>query len=144
MKMNMSKVLIGGIIAGIVQNVIDFITQKYLLGPKFMAELDAFKPGLGSGMSGENPVPWILLDLLMGIFLVWLYAAIRPRFGAGPRTAAYAAIFVWAVSGIAYYGWLSMGMMSGGLWGEFSIVALITLIISTMVGAKFYTEEAAA
>ena len=144
MKMNMSKVLMGGLIAGVVLNVIDFVTQKYMLGPKFMAELDVFKPGMGSSMQGNSPIAYILMDLLMGILLVGLYAAIRPRFGAGPRTAIYSAIFVWAISGIACYSYLDMGMMSGGLWGEFSIVALITLAIGTTVGAKFYSEDGAA
>lgn len=143
MKMNMSKVLIGGAIAGIVLNVIDYITQTWLLGPRFMAELDAFKPGMGASMTqGNGVITYVLMDLLLGILLVWLYAAIRPRFGAGPRTAAYVALFVWAISAICYYGYLQMGMMSGGLWGLFSIVGLITLAIGAMVGARFYSEPA--
>jgi len=32
---------------------------------------------------------------LLGLGVVWLYAAIRPRFGAGPRTAMLAGVFMW-------------------------------------------------
>ncbi|HSE60477.1 MAG TPA: hypothetical protein VLA99_17380 [Nitrospiraceae bacterium] len=28
---------------------------------------------------------------------LWLYAAIRPRFGAGPKTALYAGLGVWVL-----------------------------------------------
>ena len=38
---------------------------------------------------------------LVGIFAVWLYAAIRPRYGAGPKTALCAGAAVW---GIGYLG----------------------------------------
>src|SRR5207249_3963498 len=37
---------------------------------------------------------------LVGIFAVWLYAAIRPRYGAGPKTALCAGAAVW---GLGYH-----------------------------------------
>lgn len=144
MSINNTKVLTGGIIAGIVLNVLDFISQSWLLGPKMMAELDAFKPGMSATMSeGNGMIVYILMDLLLGILLVWLYAAIRPRFGQGPKTAFYAALVVWVVFGIAYYGYLQMGIMSGGLWGTFAGVGLVTLTIGAIAGARFYSEETA-
>lgn len=145
MKMNMSKVLVGGIVAGVVMLVIDFVSNTYLLGPRYMAELDAFKPGSSAAMmAGNAKFIYPLIDIVLGIALVWLYAAIRPRFGAGPRTAFIAAAFVWVISCIAYYGYLQMGMMSSGLWWEFSIVGLVTLTIAAMIGGRFYTEETTA
>ena len=42
----------------------------------------------------------------MGLLLVWLYAAIRPRFGPGPRTATYAALVVWVCGFIFHIDWL--------------------------------------
>jgi hypothetical protein len=44
----------------------------------------------------EWQVPWyISLDVVAGIALVWLYAALRPRFGAGLATAAKAGVVGW-------------------------------------------------
>jgi len=141
MKMNMGKVLLGGIVAGIVMLAIDFVTNTYLLGPRYVAEMEAFKPGSSAAMmAGNAKFVYPLLDLILGIVLVWIYAAIRPRFGPGPRTAFYAAAAVWIVSMISYYGYLQMGMMSAGLWWEFGIVGLIALTIATMIGARIYTE----
>ena len=142
MRMNVSKVVVGGIIAGIVMVLIDFVINTYLLGPQYMTEMDAFKPGSSAAMmAGNAKFVYPLLDIILGIVLVWLYAAIRPRFGPGPRTAFLAAAVLWIVSCIAYYGYLQMGMMSSGLWWEFSIAGLVALTISAMVGARFYAEE---
>ena len=34
----------------------------------------------------------VVLIFLVGILLIWLYAAIRPRYGAGPGTAVLAGV----------------------------------------------------
>jgi hypothetical protein len=143
MKINWSKVLLGGIIAGIVMLALDLLTQKYWLGPQANAQFDAFKPGLSAAMmSGNAMIVYPITEFILGITLVWTYAAIRPRFGPGPRTAAIAAVPLWIASCIAYYGDLSMGMMTAGLWWTFGLVGLVVMIIATMAGAKFYSEGA--
>lgn len=145
MKINWSKVVMGGVIAGIVMIVLDFLNQSYILGPKASAQLDAFKPGLSATMNQPSGlVVYLICDILFGILLIWLYAAIRPRFGPGAGTAIKAVIPAWLVSGFAYYGWVPMGMMTMGLWLSFSLVELIIMIAATCAGARFYTEETTA
>lgn len=140
MKINWSKVLLGGLVAGIVMLAIDFVTNTYILGARYMAEMDAFKPGLSAEMARSGMVGYLVMDLILGVALVWLYAAIRPRFGPGPRTAFYAALLVWVVSCVAYYGYLQIGMMSGNLWGMAGIAGLIALTAGAMAGAALYSE----
>ena len=145
MKINLNKVLMGGVIAGIVLIVLDFLNQAYLLGPKSAAEMDAFKPGSSAAMqSGNGMVMFFVFDILMGIILVWLYAAMRPRFGPGAATAVKAVIPVWIFSGIAYYAWVGLGMMSSGLWISYALAELVIMIIAACAGAKFYAEEGTA
>jgi len=144
MAINTQKVLVGGIAAGVVLNVIDIIANNYILGPQMKAASDAFKPGLSDQMAGGKAmIAYVIIDLIMGILLVWTYAAIRPRFGPGPRSAVYAALLFWALSGIFYYGYLMMGMVSGGLWASFAVIGLINLLIAGNVGARLYSEETA-
>lgn len=38
-------------------------------------------------LSINQIVGFNITGLAYGIFIVWLYAAIRPRYGAGPKTA---------------------------------------------------------
>ena len=145
MAINTQKVLIGGIVAGVVMNAIDFVTNTYILGERMKAETEAFKPGLSDQMmSGSSIVGYIVMDFILGIALVWTYAAIRPRFGPGIRTASYAAGLFWLLTMIFMSGYMHMGMMSSGLWFTFAFIGLVNYLLSAWAGAKFYTEDSAA
>jgi hypothetical protein len=94
-------------------------------------------------MTGGMIATYVIMDFVIGILLVWLYAAIRPRFGPGPKTAMYAGLFVWAVFGLAYSGYLFSGMMSGPTWTTASVIALINVLLASWLGARVYTESGA-
>lgn len=142
MAINTQKVIVGGLAAGVVLNVIDFITNTYILGDRMKAEMDAVAPGLADKMmTGGMIATYVIMDFVIGILLVWLYAAIRPRFGPGPKTAMYAGLFVWAVFGLAYLGYLFSGMMSGPTWTTASVIALINVLLASWVGARVYAES---
>ena len=97
MAINTSKVVVAGIAAGIVMVVLDFVVQM-LLGARMTAEMNAFQPGLGDSMStmgGNVMIGYIVMDLVIGMLLAYTYAAIRPRFGPGPKTAIIAAMMFW-------------------------------------------------
>ena len=145
MAINTQKVLIGGIAAGVVMNVIDFISNTYILGARMKAESDAFKPGMSDQMmTGSAIAGYVVMDFVLGILLIWTYAAIRPRFGPGMKTATYAAVLFWLLSGIFLSGYMHMGMMSSGLWWTFAFIGLVNFWVSAWVGARLYSEDAAA
>jgi hypothetical protein len=93
-----------------------------------------------SMMTTSVLVSSIVMDLALGILLIWTYAAIRPRFGPGLKTAVYAAVLFWLLAGIFFSGYLHMGMMSTGLWWSFAIVGLVNFLLSAWVGARMYSE----
>jgi hypothetical protein len=145
MAINTQKVLIGGIVAGVVMNIIDFVSNMFIVGARMKAEADAFKPGLSDQMNQSSTmVSYIVMDLVLGILLVWTYAAIRPRFGPGMKTATYVAVLFWILAGIFLSGYLHMGMMSSGLWWTFAFIGLVNFFVSAWVGAKLYSEASAA
>jgi hypothetical protein len=141
MAINLKRVLFGGLAAGVVIIIINFIVFMYVLGDRMKSDVNAFVPGLGDAMMGGSPLPDILMNLVVGFLLVWTYAAIRPRFGPGPNTAIYAAVLFWMLGAINTSGYLVMGMFSRGLWWTFAIIWLVTLIIAAIVGASVYKEE---
>jgi hypothetical protein len=144
MAINTQKVVVGGIVAAVVMTVIGFISNMFILGARMKAESDAFKPGLADQMmQGSAIITNIAMNLILGIALVWTYAAIRPRFGPGLKTATYVAVLFWILAGIFYSGYMHMGMMSAGLWWSFAFVGLVNFLLSAWAGAKFYTEGAA-
>jgi hypothetical protein len=145
MAINTPKVIAGGLAAGVVLNVLDFLLNNVVLASQMEAALNALNPSLADNMQGGSVIAmFVVLDLLFGVLLVWTYAAMRPRFGAGAKTAAIAAAQVWLVGGVIYAFMVAMGMFTWGFFLLGSIASLVNLMVSTQVGAMLYKEEAAA
>ena len=145
MAINTSRVLVGGLAAGVVNNVLGFLIQGMLLGKRMEDEMVAVAPTLkGKGMDAMSMTGRVLTGFIIGILIVWLYAAMRPRFGPGPRTAIFAGLVVWLCGFVFYLDWLYLGMMSAGLYAIVSIAMLITCSIMAWVGAMLYKEDGAA
>jgi len=144
MAINAQKVIVGGIAAGIVMNVLGFLGQGMLLGARMNAEMDAVVPGLSQRMmTGATIAVNVITQLVIGVLLVWLYAAMRPRFGPGFKTAAYAALVIWLCGLLFYSGWYLTGMMLASTYVFVSLVALVTLLVGAYVGGMLYKEEGA-
>ena len=143
MAINTRKVVLGGVAAAVVMIVINILSQLMLMD-RMRREVNAFAPGatermsMGPGMIATR----VIMTLVLGTMLVWFYAAIRPRFGPGARTAAYVAIFMWIFGSLLYADYLFIGMMSAATWSLFAIIQLVNLWIATWVGARIYTEDA--
>jgi len=145
MAINTSKVIVGGLVAGAVANVIDFAVQGYLLADMQKAALDALNPTLAASAMQSSKIPvFVALDFVWGFAVVWLYAAIRPRFGPGVRTAAIAGVMSWLLGATSIAFFAAMGLFTWSFFAIGAACALINAIITTIVGAKFYTEEASA
>lgn len=144
--MNTGKLLAGGIAAGVVLNIIDFLSNGVVFARRMQADANAFKPGLGdrfAAMEAGQIAGYVFFDFIVGFLLVWTYAAIRPRFGPGPRTAMYVALLFFVFGMILTFGYKEMGIMSSGLWYSFSLVWLVNLLLASMVGAWIYSEKGA-
>lgn len=138
-KINLKGVIIGGLVAGVVLNVIDFLLFGVVLAGDIAASLQAAgKPAMGT----STMMLFVALDFLYGIFLVWLYAAIRPRFGAGPGTAVKAGLVSWVAVGLFHYLFEApMGFtMPQNVMMIATLVGLVAQPLAVVVGAKFYTE----
>jgi hypothetical protein len=137
-KINLTKVIVGGLVAGLVLNVFDFLVYGVWLKNDMNAALTALnKPAMSTNM-----IMWfVFLDFLFGIWLVWLYAAIRPRFGAGPKTAVYAGLAMWVLFGLLHnLSEAPMGLFPMRLSVITTVAALIEWPIAGVAGAKLYSE----
>ena len=144
MAINASKVMVGGLAAGLVANLIGYVGFGMLLGPRMEAEMVAVAPVLaGRGMSGSAIATQVVFSFIIGFLLVWLYAAMRPRFGPGPKTAVYAALVVWLCGFLFHIDWLLIGLMTTTTYALASFAALIQLIAAAWVGGMIYKEDAA-
>jgi hypothetical protein len=85
-------------------------------------------------------VPWIVVDFVLGMVVVWTYAAIRPRFGPGVRTAILAGVVPWLAASAVVFGFSSMGLMPLDAFVKGTLAALVTVTLGSIAGAWLYTE----
>lgn len=137
---NRGRVILGGLLAGLVINVVEFITNGVVLREAWGRAMQAL--GKPAELSTGAIVIFNIWGFLLGIATVWLYAAIRPRYGAGPKTAIRAGLVTWAVAVfLANLGNYPLGLFPARLLVISSIVALVEMVVATLVGAWLYREE---
>ena len=138
-KMNWKRVFLGGLLAGIVINVLGFAAYYIYLGNLWKPAMEAI------GYPMEETVGMyigsIIGSFVVGILAVWLYAAIRPRFGAGAKTAVTAGFFFWILSGLLPDLSLgSMGMFPANALIIDCITTVVIIVVATLLGAWIYKE----
>ena len=140
-KINWARVILGGLLAGVVINVAEGIQ-----GMIFKEEWAAAMAAMGVDMKAmeENVAvmtTFLVFGFVIGLFAVWFYAAIRPRYGPGPKTAACAGIAVWFLGYLmCLIGPAMMGLFPLRLVLISSGVALVEYILATELGAWLYKE----
>src|SRR5919106_2062888 len=93
---NLGRVALGGLLAGVIINA----SEGFLNGVLLMEEMNAAMAAINKPPIDDSMIMWfVLFGFGLGFMLVWTYAAIRPRFGAGVKTAICASTLVW---GLAY------------------------------------------
>ena len=138
-RINWSRVILGGLLAGVVLNIVDFILYGVVLKDDSAAAMRALGK---SGAMTTNLILWfVFLDFLFGIFLVWLYAAIRSRYGAGAKTAVWAGLAMWVLFGLLLaLGEAPMGIFPQRLWVIGTLVALVEYPLAALAGGWAYKE----
>jgi hypothetical protein len=142
-KINLSRVILGGIVAGIVIDLFEGILNGAILASQWAEVLT----GLGKSvtMSVKQIVAFNVLGLAVGMLTVGLYAAIRPRFGAGPRTGILAGLAVWALAFVmgdatpVFLHIFPVGTMATSL-----VVEAVGMVVAGAAGAAVYKESASA
>jgi hypothetical protein len=142
MRINVGRVIVGGIIAGIICFFGDGVVHGVLLKDRW-AEIMTALGKSGSDVGRQHPGYFLAYDLLKGLLAVWLYAAMRPRFGPGPATALLAAVTIWLlVIPIPTIGLLPMAFFSAKFAVLWSLYGLVPIVIGTLAGAWIYRESA--
>ena len=140
-KINIQKVFVGGLVAGVVLSVIDVAMYGAVLKAPMAEAWKAVGRPTMTDMQRDLEVPMsILLDFVAGVFLVSVYAAIRPRFGAGPSTALKAGLGGWFFASVLSAMFSFQGIMPLGVMVITSLVLLVEYPLALVIGAKFYSE----
>ncbi|HEX7938587.1 MAG TPA: hypothetical protein VF483_06305 [Gemmatimonadaceae bacterium] len=142
MAINTGKVVVGGIAATVVNMAVGFVAFQMMLGAKFAAEMEAAMPGAAAKMSA-SPALNFVGPVVNGFLVAWLYAAMRPRFGPGMKTAMMAALPVWIGGAVFFLNDIGLGMMSWGTYVTASLAALVMTVAAAAAAGAVYKEEGA-
>jgi hypothetical protein len=134
-KLNWYRVLLCGLLTGVVWIVLGTVVTA-VLGRDFAALPNNHLAAPTSGFLAFN----VVIDLLEGISILWLYAAIRPRWGPGAKTAIMAAFVWWFIVSLGDATWCSFGFFPPSAVVPLMIGTLPALILATLTGARFYRE----
>ncbi len=134
-KINWPRVLGCGLLAGIVWIILGSGVTA-LLGRDFAA--------LPNNRLGAPTVGFVIvnvvLDLVEGISILWLYAAICPVYAPGARTAVIAAFAWWFIVSLGDATWCSFGFFPPRTVIPLMLGTLPALMLATLAGARFYKE----
>ena len=140
-RINWGRVLLGGFVAGLVMNASEAALHGGVLGGDATELLKRF--GLP-----ETPQAWqlpalVAMTFVLGVASVWLYAAIRPRFGPGATTALAAGLAVWVIAHLwsgVYLGAGFAGLITPRLAWLPVVWGLVEAPLGTLAGAWLYRE----
>lgn len=134
---NLGRVVIGGLAAGVLLNCVDAFVGLVLI-PDEMGRLIThlnLDPE-----HANNPVPWIVVDFIYGITIAFAYAAMRPRFGAGPKTGVIAGLTLWFAISLIIFGFHAMGIFGPTLFITNFIAQGISAALAGMLAGWLYKE----
>jgi hypothetical protein len=135
---NVGKWVIGGLIAGMLVWLIEGAASVF-----YMDEMQRAlqEHNLSMDMSLTMFLLSILVSLIVGFALVFFYAAARPRFGPGPKTAVIVAVALW-VGGylLNLLGYRMIGLFPAGMLVLWGAIGLVEMILAGILGAWIYRE----
>ena len=138
---NAARVVLGGSAAGAILFVITGVVNGIILDEELANWIQEMGSLIHPPARSISMGLWALMSLIHGVGGVWIYAGIRPRFGAGPRTALLAGLVLWVVSKLAMaldlfaIGMLPSGILAGQLIGSF-----VAILLGVFAGARLYKE----
>jgi hypothetical protein len=135
-KINWGRVVLSGIVAGLTWTVLSSVITAYL-----SKEFAATVPGGRISTPSASLVAFLfILNIVMGLWAMWLYASIRPRYGPGPMTAVLTGFSWWIITSLVDATWGSFGFVNAGALIGPMAASLPAIIIAAVLGAWLYRE----
>jgi hypothetical protein len=138
MKINMQRVLLGGLLAGVILVIGEYVLNDVVIGAENMAEFQR----LGLPQPGGSFIAKVTIaTLILGIMIVYLYALIRSHSGPGVKTAICAGLlawfFVYLYTGFIYN---ALGLLSTKVFGIVLVWGAVEYSVAAIAGAWPYKE----
>ena len=138
-KINVARVILGGLLAGLIINLSEYVLNTYVIADEMAAIVQRLNlPAIGTNQIGI----FLLLTFVLGIIMIFVYAGLRPRFGAGAKTAVIAAVTLWLVGMFPLTVDMILGITTANLLVVAGVWSLVEMIVAAIAGASIYKESA--
>jgi hypothetical protein len=140
---NTGRWLGGGVVAGLIMWVIEGAASVLYMDDMEVA-LEAHNLA-AMEMSAWTVIFTLAVSLIAGLVLIFLYAAARPRFGPGPKTAVIVAVVMWISAYLfSLLGYQMLGLYPGSMLVTWGVIGIVEIVIAALVGGWIYREAGAA
>ncbi len=140
--METKRWLAGGLAAGVFIWVVEGLASTLYMD-EMKAALEAH--GLSMEVSAWAVAMSVVMSLLAGLTIVFIYAMARARLGPGPRTAVVAGVaFFLGSTLLSLVGWGMLGLYPARMLVMWAVVGLVEVVLAALLGGYIYREKAAA
>jgi hypothetical protein len=140
-KMNIGRLIAGGLVAGLIINIAEGVTNGAILGQQWKQWAAKMAPVTQQPTNAQAMTLWTILAFALGLIAIWMYAAVRPRLGPGPKTAITVGLVLW----ILYWPLVTvqhaaLGTVPLNMEVIGDIGGLAGAILGVLAGAAIYKE----
>ncbi len=137
---NYGRVLIGGLVGGVVANLCDFVVNMFLLADDMQQMAQRLGLDWATVSGSSVAISWVAIDFLYATLIVWTYAAVRPRLGAGPKTAVTAGLVIFSAVTVILFGFAQMGIFTMPTFIKATLFSGVTAVLTSLAGGWAYKE----
>lgn len=135
-KINFGRVLLGGIVAGIIIDAFSYVVDGLILKSQWAAANQG-------NFTTNQIVGFCILGLIAGMMIIWFYAACKPRLGTRYRTALNVGLAAWILGYVLpNAGYMYIAQHQHNLMIYTTLGNLVEVLVGTFVGAALYKESA--
>ncbi len=144
MSINVRRVVLSGLVAGPIELVLKIIEGELYLNSLLRQAIEPVNPAwMANVTSAPGMISFVVITMLLGIFHMYIYAAMLPRFNTRLAAVASAALATGIVES------LNWGIVAGiGIftWWHICVEATLTIgnmLIAIYAGSMIYKDEPA-
>jgi hypothetical protein len=144
-KINVGRLILGGLAAGVLMFFADGFIHEVLLHPLWIDTMTAAGRSIAEDEShrARDLAFFAVHELLKGVAIAWIYAAIRTRFGAGVKTAVLAGLTVWAIMfPVPFIAEIPTGFYGPRMVTMWSLYEIVPTVVGGLVAGSLYRERA--
>ena len=146
MSVSIRRVVLSGLIAGVtIELILVIIAGQLYLDSLLREAIEPINPAwMANVSSAPGMIGFIMINLLLGVSRMYIYAAMRPRFEARLAAVVSATLAAWTVEVL---NWGIIGLIGIFTWWHICVEGMIRLgitLITVYTGSMVYKDAPAA